>query len=256
MKESRLSRFRVIEFTNPRTGTVSYRVTGTGRDGRQLRENFSHLAAAQARQAELEADYLGRRGPESLRFTSLTAEQAKIAEACFLRLDEDRDLVLALDHWLAKGRPRKGADGSTRLDDAVAAFEQWLEATGSLRQRSKGNLRTRVRVFAGQAGNLPLLSITPDSIDDYLGSRKLSAASRDNDRRALSRFFSWCIERPRRWLEHNPCREVRVERAEGGAPEILTLRQVMRLPDRCQGAQGRPARTLHCSGTVRRDPAL
>lgn len=229
-RKPRLSRFEVIKFTNPRTGSVSYRVAGTGRDGKRVRLNFADQEAAQARQHELEGDYLGRRGHEGIRFTTLTAEQTKIAEAAFLRLDEDVDLTAAVDFWLAKGCPRKGRDGEHRLDDATEAFKAWLDGTDELRDRTKTNLRTRVSIFASTTGNVPLSAITPDSIDAYLAGRRVTQRSRKNDHLAISRFLSWCCERPRRWIDHNPARDVKVKVAgDGAAPEVLSLREVTRL---------------------------
>ncbi|MEY2427466.1 MAG: hypothetical protein QOJ40_351, partial [Verrucomicrobiota bacterium] len=74
--------FRIIEFTN-RGGSKSWRVTGIGRDRKRIRQNFTSAESAQARHLELEADYLGRRGPEVLKTTSLTDHQLQLAEAAF-----------------------------------------------------------------------------------------------------------------------------------------------------------------------------
>ena len=63
----------------------------------------------------------------------------------------------------------------------------------------------------------------------------MSALTRDNDKRALSRFFRWCIERPRRWILNNPTREVRVEREEKGPPQILTVEQCEKLLGAAEG---------------------
>jgi len=96
-------------------------------------------------------------------------------------------------------------------------------------ERTKANLRLRLNAFAGSVGNLRVADFTPDALEAYLGQRNLSPASKDNDRRAVSRFFSWCIQRPRRWATTNPCREVRVARGEKAPPAVLTLQECSRL---------------------------
>jgi integrase len=58
-----------------------------------------------------------------------------------------------------------------------------------------------------------------------LGKRTVSAKTKDNDRRAISRFFSWCIERPRRWAAMNPCREIRTARCDDVPPAILAVKE-------------------------------
>jgi integrase len=73
------------------------------------------------------------------------------------------------------------------------------------------------------------VSITASAVESYLAKRGVSPVSKDNDRRAISRFFSWAV-RKQRWLQSNPCHNVRVERGETDhAPEILTLKEVRRL---------------------------
>src|SRR5205814_9872177 len=71
--------------------------------------------------------------------------------------------------------------------------------------------------------------ITPEVIDGYLDKRKVSPATKDNDRRAISGFFTWCADRKRRWATSNPCALVRVEQAEKAPPAILTLAECQRL---------------------------
>ena len=213
-------RFTVQDFTNA-TGTKSYRVAGYKRDGTRIRENFADLKAAQCRQVELETESLARETDTAIRATKLTEVQVRLAETAFLRLDADQELLLAVDGWLKGGKQRAVAE-SPRLDDAVKAFEAWL-TTATLRDRSKSNLRTRVNVFANSTGNLRVSDITPEAIDSFLDKRAVSAASKDNDRRAVSRFFSWCMDRKRRWTTTNPCRAVKVDQGEKAPPAVLSV---------------------------------
>ncbi len=75
-------------------------------------------------------------------------------------------------------------------------------------------------------GNMKVSDITADTVFEYLDKRKVAKASKDNDRRALSRFFGWCIERPRRWIKSNPARKENRERktTNGTAPTRSRLR--------------------------------
>jgi len=64
--------FKILPFTNPRTGTASWRVTGTRRNGERIRENFVAADEAQYRHTELEAEFHAANGVAALRATRLT----------------------------------------------------------------------------------------------------------------------------------------------------------------------------------------
>ena len=225
-------RFKILEFQN-RGGSQAWRVTGSRRDGSRVRENFSDQRAAETRRSQLEAEYFSRTHEDSaLRATRLTDTQLRIAESSFIRLDEDEEMLRAINYWLEHGRNQSVAE-SPRLDDAVEQFLTWLE-TANLRERTRDNLRTRVNVFANSIGNLRVCDVTPETIDGYLDKRSVSASSKDNDRRAVSRFFSWCMDRRRRWTATNPCRAVKVEQAEKTPPSILTVEQCKGLLEAAQ----------------------
>ena len=214
-------RFKVAEFRNA-TGTKSYRVAGYKRDGTRIRENFADLKGAQCRQVELLAEYHQRQPEESsIRATRLSETQIKLAEAVFMRLNHDNEILPAVDHWLKHGRQSAVAE-SPRLDDAFAQFSAWLD-NSELRELSRKNLRQRINIFINSVPNMRVADVTPDTIDAYLSKRAVSPKSKDNDRRAVSRFFSWCIERPRRWSAMNPCREIRIAKGQEAPPAILTV---------------------------------
>jgi len=84
-------------------------------------------------------------------------------------------------------------------------------------------------MFARHVGNPRLSDITPETLENYLDGRKISPVAKDAARRCLSRFFTWTIERPRRWLHFNPASSVRVARPQATPPAILTVPQVERL---------------------------
>ena len=223
-------RFRIQTFVNPRTCTKSFRVTGSKRDGTRIRENFAEIKAAECRQVELHTEYLARQTDTAIRATKLTDTQLRLAESCFLRLDADHEISLAVDHWLHHGR-QTAVKNTVKLDEAFEQFQAWLAGLKPgdedyLRELSRRNLITRVNIFVNGVPNLSISDITADRVADYLKSREVSPATRDNDRRAISRFFSWCMERPRRWTTSNPARaEKRRRKGEQPPPQILTVAQ-------------------------------
>ncbi len=219
------SRFKLQEFVNPRTGSKSWRVSGTRRDGSRIRENFPDPKSAQCRQVELEAEFLSRAPDDpTLRATKLTDVQLRIAEAVFPLLKDDNELVSAVDHWRKHGQQHTVSE-SPRLDEAVKQFLAWLDGDKAMREISKRNLGIRVNIFAGSSPSKSVSDFRPEDIELFLDKRDVSPVTRDNDRRAISRFFSWCIERPRRWASTNPCRDVRVARPAKPRPAILTVQE-------------------------------
>lgn len=231
----RRQRFRILDFLNS-SGTRSYRVQGMTRTGNYIRQNFASLIDAEARRLELEQEYILGAPAEVPRRTALSESQLRIAEAGFDLLHkseaEDLDLLHALKDWLRRGRQK--TTESPRLDDAVQQFTDWLASDAcDFRETTKVNLRSRAMMFANGVGNHRLDAITSDMLHEYLGGRKVKPSSRDNDRRALSRFFSWCIEPPRRWISTNPARcETRSRRSAidtEAPPAVLTLDQCKRL---------------------------
>ena len=226
-------RFKIQSFTNPRSGSVSWRVAGSKRDGTRIRENFAREHDAKCRHIELEAEYLTRATETNLRATTLTDVQIKLAEMSFNRLPDDADLPRAVDYWLKHGRKLSAQGESPRLDEAVKQFLAWLDgatdSTGNgvckLREISRVCLRSRVEMFGNSIGNFPVDEITPEHIEGFLGKLKVSVVTRDNYKRAISRFFAWSIERPRRWAIANPCNEIHIDLGERPTPAVLTLKQ-------------------------------
>ena len=203
-------RFKILPYTNPRTGTDSWRVTGTRRNGERIRENFADAAEAQYRHTELEAEFHATNGVAALRATRLTDEQVGIAEAAFKRLERDEDLLTAVDHWLRTGKPATIKE-SPRLDEALKTYEEWLETTTDLRPITKGHLRRRVGHFVRNVANMRVTDVQPDHIEKYLAHRNVSANTKDANCRAISSFFTWCMKGKRHWAINNPCYAVEIE---------------------------------------------
>lgn len=222
--------FLISEFENPKTGSTSWRVSGSLR-GKRIRENFASRQAAEARRLELDSERLGQRSAEVLRATWLTTDQLKTAEWVFHRTPEPDEVKRAFEFWERRGRELERAHGhaaTLSVDDAFTKFAAWLE-TSPGRPATKKNLFNRVRMFVGALGRMPLAEVDADVIEDWLGKRKVGQTTRINDRLAISRWLAWCVARPQRFLATNPAAVVKLDRPESGAPEIYTLREVARL---------------------------
>lgn len=237
----RKSTFDVVRFVNP-SGQRVWRVTGNA-DGKRIRENFPSEAQALERRRELENEHATpATDPETLRATTLSREQLGEAEAAWRKLAQAEaglgSLLGAVEHWLKARAAGELTPVAVYWNDATQAFLEWVDATPSLRPRTRANLKSRLSRFTLRAGNRPLHEVDADLIERWLASRKVSPRSMMNDKLALSRLLSWCVERPRKWIPTNPVAQVRVEVPESGEPPILTLPQVRTLLEAARNHRG------------------
>lgn len=222
-------RFQITEFQN-RSASTSWKVSGFRRCGERIRQNFSDFESARLRQLELESEYFARE-PEQpgLRATRLSASQIQLAEVAFQRLGNDDDLLSAVELWLRTGKQARANSSTVTLEAAVEEFCAFVEKSPEYRPTSAKNLVNRVSAFARRMGRTRLDSITADDLDRFLDGKGTGAVDRGNAKRAISRFFGWCAERPRRWLTVNPCLSVKVPQLEQKPPGILTVEECARL---------------------------
>lgn len=217
-------RFRIIEFTNP-GGSRAWRVTGSRRDGKQVRENFPDEASAEARQIELQTEYLKGAAKNEIQATTLSPDKLRLAEVAFLKLGENWERMLdAIEHWAKTGATIPTE--SPHIDDAVEQYLEWLEAS-PFRDATKRHWKIRMNLFRNSVQNMRVSEVTRDHIDQFLAGRKVSAIGKDTDRRAVSRFFSWAMEHKRKWAAFNPCARKEEEKNLGQRPQpvILTVDQ-------------------------------
>jgi integrase len=226
------ARFRITEFENPSGGKV-WRVSGIQRDGTRVRENFRDPLVAQARATELESQWLGLQQLATLRPTHLSIPELRLAESAFARLEDPAELTKAVDHWLSHARKvALHKSNVPTLDDAWKAYDAWLDlATCPLRAKTKPTIKSFMASFVAESANVRVDQLTPESIEATLVKRWPGAVTRNNVRRVISRFCTWCMERSRRWLSSNPATTalIPIEEGESGEPEIFSLAQVRRL---------------------------
>jgi integrase len=254
------ARFRILPFTNPRTGTPSWRVTGTRRNGERIRENFAAAQEAQFRHTELEAEFHAANGVAALRATRLSDEQVGIAEAAFKRLERDEDLLTAVDHWLRTGKPASMKE-SPRLDEAMAAYLAWLQTTTELRDKTKENLRARVKQFVARMPNMRVVDVLPEHLEHFLAQLNISQDSKNWYRKRLSSFFAWCMKGKRHWCVNNPCYAVEIEglrREDDREPVVLPVkecRELLRAAERFEKGRLVPYVALCLFGGLRPNEA-
>jgi integrase len=243
MKATTETRFKISTFINKLTGSQSYRVSGTKRNGERIRLNYAREQDARNKQVELEAEFLQGQSETMLRSTKLTEPQVKVAEAIFALLPDAEQVRDRFMRFLQNGAATAPAAGAAPLiDDAFKEFEKWLDgepdASGNnictLSEPYRKDLRSRVGAFKSAMGKVRLDEITPEMIENFLGSlknagNKLTAKTVLNYKLNISVFFSWCIARPRKWLALNPCSVIKLEVPQNGPPKILTVEQAERL---------------------------
>lgn len=229
------SRFNVTQIQR-KGGGVRYVVQGYNRAGVRIREQMDSLERARARSNELDSQWIGRDVGAVLRLTRLSPRELSLAEGAFLRLSDPEDLKRAVDDYLRFGKTHKGAAALPSFEEALKGFSDWLYSKEcDLREHSKVTLERTIERFQAACGPIALEELTSDRIDAVLKERwPENPTSRHNTRRCLSRFCSWCMLRPRRWMTSNPAAAKLIETKPSYAmsdaePEIFTLREVMRM---------------------------
>jgi len=213
----RNERYGIVDFINP-SGIIAYRVTGRKPDGTRVRQNFKSLAEAIQKKAELETDAITEADAIKLRSTRLNETQLRDAEAAVARLG-DTPLLPAVDFYL------RNFQEPVKTVALPIAFQEFLAA--KVRSRTVDTFKSRVGAFAGQHGDKAVSDVLPEHLDRYLHQGKISNATRNNNRRALSSFFGWCVKQG--YCRENPVAKVDAIKVERPEPEILTVAEIERL---------------------------
>lgn len=220
---------RVVEFTNP-SGQVVWRVTGTLANGERVRKNFPDQRAALACRMDLENQSLGWASADVPRVTHLSEEQIRAAEYAFGLVPSPGELARAVEWWKKHGAQFTNLQGdAVTLSVAFERFEAWVEKNPALRPATRTTLVSRVSHYVRTNGDLDIAAIQPAQIEAWLTGLTVSPVTKNQTRRCLSRFFSWCISSPQRYACHNPAKEVRIELPERGIPQVFTVDQIRRL---------------------------
>jgi len=226
-------RFQVAPGINS-SGNQVWKVRGFTRDGVRVREQFAAARDARNRAAELESQFLAVPSEKALRRTVLSEEQMGIAEAAFRLVEVPEDLLRAVEDYKRRSAERMAtARGQgIRLDEAGRQFLAWLGSPEcTMRPPTVASMKSTVRTFVAAVGNVGLVDLSSDLIQKFLDERWEDAVTRATARGRISRFVSWMMSPPRRWMASNPALSILVPVAmpEAGEPEIYTLRQCQKI---------------------------
>jgi integrase len=211
--------FKITKFVNASSGTISWRVTGTKKDGTRIRKNFAHRADAIQEQADLEVEFAGGHEHRKALRTSLDADQLLDAESA-LQLVGGMSLSKLASHYLGlRARCReKGAD----LDQAIAFFEsryrpetnsitilnaaeEFLRTRQGLSKATSANYRTGLLLLQKADPNKLVHTFTIGDIESALSKYK-NVRSQRSFRLIFSVFFHWAVRH--HYTLENPCKRL------------------------------------------------
>ena len=235
----KIERFRITAHVN-RSGTQSWRVTGTNPDGSRVRQNFKDEIDAIRVRNDLEMDAAGE--PETSRAmrTILDGRQLADAEAA-TRQAGGLSLTDIVSHYIGL-RNRAIAKG-TNLDGAIAFAEsrfrpetmeisilngraEFLKAKADLAPKTLTYYETNLNFLLKPDPNKPVHAFTVTDIEKVIGNYT-NANSRRTLRQAVSVFFNWAVRH--HYCLENPCK--RLDRLQKNTTRIsiLTLDEIKRL---------------------------
>jgi integrase len=228
--------FTIRRFNN-RNGATSWRVIGYIH-GERIRRNFKTREEAAAEKAALETKRVQIASGHRALLSSLTDEQAREAEAAFLRLrDKPHSLSFYVDFALANYQePEQRRKSTAAIADYVAAKESEY-AQDQISRPHMERIRSETKRFLKHFGEVSLDEITPPRVVSYLESTCRGLKTWNNRRGVVSNFFRFAFYRG--WIAENPLARIpqhRVRRKRGMAT-TLTVKQARDLMTFLEGYQ-------------------
>ena len=179
----------ICPFENPNK-TTAYRVAGTTPGGVRIRENYKTQPEALARKQQLEIEALNFTPEKRITTTRLTPAQEAQAERAFADLD-GRPMPLAIRFFLDNYRePLK----KITVREAFAEFLAAKKNAG-LRDASLKGLKTRVGFLVRKFPEKLVSDIQPAHVAEAAAQPGVTDATREDNRRSFSSFFSWSMEK-------------------------------------------------------------
>lgn len=234
--------FSVVSFVNRRTGSASWRVTGSGAKAGRVRKNYSiERGGAAAAQAECD-----RLNAEEIR----AAASVPPMRAMPTRLSEAEIMVVEAAKEKAKGRwsvseildvGLQGLEQSPVRSAVAPLLEEWLAGPGlelneRWREDVEGSCRRFLKDHAGLMTNEWTIAVTRRWLDGLKrpDGHKLSGQTKAGIRNALHRFAGWLVERG--FMKDNPAAGLWITRAKErqGLPTVYTVGQVRTMFEVCQ----------------------
>jgi hypothetical protein len=227
------SAFAIGQFSN-RNGTTSWRVDGRI-NGVRIRKNFKSREEAAAEKAALELKALQSTSNLRSVATTLTEDQAREAEAIFLRLaDKPRSLSFYVDFALSNYRE---PENQKSLKDAIADYNKAKEHECEQGQICRPQLNRIGWDLARLEKRFPkraVAELTVPALVEFLETGRTSMKTYNNRRGVLSTFFKYAFHRG--WIAENPIPKVphyRIRRKRGSAV-TLSAHQAAELMAYCE----------------------
>ncbi|MDB6110712.1 MAG: hypothetical protein JWR69_2462 [Pedosphaera sp.] len=215
--------FRIIEFINPRTQAISFRVTGM-LAGKQIRKNRKTLAEATTLKQDYERQALNL-VPLPTITTRLTADQAAEAESCYRALVGKKftltqALEFAIRNWTETEKRITVADG-------IVAFLK-TKTDANKRAATVRNLKSRLNLLKNSFADRLVSELQPDAVKPLIHREGSGLVNRNGDYLAFTNFFNWA--RTEGYCQISPMDRIdKIQVDEDGEPAVLPLDRVRRL---------------------------
>ena len=228
------TQFNVSEFKNA-SGTLSFRVSGYDRDGKQVRKNFTDLTAAKVFAQKCEREYLGLAEPTLVSaITQLNDSQLRQAEMAFTTLSlklPNITLNEGIDWLVANYRP---AQIAKPLHEAVTEFladkKQAKRSPATIQ-----NLTYRCTTFSKLHPAKLVSDVKPADVQSYIFASGKNQYATYSDRLVLQGFFNWCMGQ--KFCVENPVETVEKVTIRKGRPKFLELDAIRKLLNTAQTEQ-------------------
>lgn len=223
-KRGKREAFKLSHFTNP-SGERVWRVSGTTKDGKRIRENFKTEAEAETRKGNLTREDLNMPAVPMMP-TTLTAPQLEIAKIAFDRA-AGHNLLDILDYYFENYRP---AEIEITLRAAVDKFLAEKERENR-RDRTMENLKSRLDSLVEHFPTDKKVSeVLPGQLKEFLYRDKdRSPISVRNDFLVVRPFFKWCAVE--KYCPTNPAANIGKIKFDVPPPVALPVADVKKLLD-------------------------
>jgi integrase len=182
--------FSVTEYPNP-SGSISYRVTGTGPRAGRLRKNFADRASADAYCNQKNAEELGAAGAGvSIVQTRLKPDEVAAAEAGVTRAAGRWQLAAIIDAGI---RQLEATPISAKLADLRT--EYLALAKSDLSARWYNDVRVRTGYFVADNAEMMTGQLTRAAFAKWLDGLDLAKNTKANYRNALHLWGAWMVTR-------------------------------------------------------------
>jgi integrase len=238
----------ISPFENPNK-TTAYRVAGTTPGGVRIRENYKTQPEALARKQQLEIEALNFTPEKRITTTRLTPAQEAEAERAFADL-AGRSMMQAIHYFLDNYRE------PLKTITVGKAFTEFLDAKkrSGLRDASLKGLKTRVGFLVRKFPDKLVSDIQPAHVAEAAAQPGVTDATREDNRRSFSSFFSWSMEK--QYCMTNPAKKTVRRRGtrDDVEPAILSLddvRQFLGIASDYKGGKLVPYVTLALFAAIR-----